>query len=127
VVDAFCRPWKTYWGIAKKLFKGAVSDLNTAVSPAKDNEILLDDPTESNVQKAADTKIAVRNLGMKGMNSEKNIKWMNSLHQSGAASSIVDRINAMNDLYQDNSDRVKKYADFIASLWEEGKISDDTA
>lgn len=63
IVDAFCRPWKEWWGGIKNLFATGIAAVTYGMS---DRDYVDIDPTELNKEKSTRAKAAVRGLKMKG-------------------------------------------------------------
>ena len=92
--------------------------------------VLTEDPTKESAGIATDTKIAVRDLGMKGKNSEKTIAAMDEVAKVGnklGGQPVFDRIKYMNGLYQTNVKQVAAYADFLKTMWEIGRGNEPDA
>ena len=67
---------------------------------------------------------------MKGMYSERNIKFMDSISRvtnSIANKNVLGRIEQMSRLYMNNVENVENYQKFIQSVWEEGNMGDEQA
>ena len=72
IVNAFCAPWKKWWSNVKDLFSGVVD----AVKDSYEESVLTKNPIELNEETATNTGNAVRNLKVKGLTADKNLKWM---------------------------------------------------
>ena len=69
VAKAIVKPWTDLWSQVKEVMSGRLFNTSTF-----DNEALDYDPVEVIGQTATDSKIAVRSLGMKGV-QEKNLEY----------------------------------------------------
>ena len=79
IINAFCAPWKKWWKNAKELFNGVVD----AVKDSYEDNVLMTNPIELNEENATNTGKAIRNLKMKGLTADKNLKWMDQFSRSG--------------------------------------------